>query len=131
MADRKRFLINVRQVACSALRVNYRDILFGRKPGGEQGDKGVILFMTANQDCLTNRIAKRHEEHGHFLPASPGFLDSQFAALEPPVSIPDIESAGICGFRGLESGNLVLGFDSAKSSILDIVQRAVSSIHRI
>jgi gluconokinase len=61
-------------LACSALKAAYRDALAGGDP------RVVFLHLDAPRDFLLDRISSRS---GHWFP--PDLLDSQFAALEPPV----------------------------------------------
>lgn len=60
-------------LACSALKVAYRDALAGGDP------RVVFLHLDAPRDFLAERIAARAD---HWFP--PDLLDSQFAALERP-----------------------------------------------
>lgn len=64
-------------LTCSALKLIYRDRLRRAVPG-----LGVV-FLELTRDAAAERVATRP---GHFMPAS--LIDSQFAALEPPVSEP-------------------------------------------
>ncbi|MBU6495338.1 MAG: gluconokinase [Acidobacteria bacterium] len=59
-------------MACSALRVRYRDILREYAPGA------FFLLLDADRRVLRERVAARQ---GSFMPAS--LLDSQIATLEP------------------------------------------------
>ena len=61
-------------VACSALRIRYRDVLAAASPGNV-----VFVFLTADPAVLRVRLAARV---GHYMP--PSLLDSQLATLEPP-----------------------------------------------
>jgi len=62
-------------VACSALAVRYRDALRRAAPGC------VFVHLAAPQEVLTERVARRLAQEGHF--AGPDLLDSQYATLEP------------------------------------------------
>ncbi len=59
-------------VACSALKVAYRDRLRG------SGTDPVFVHLTGNPETIRARMAARVD---HFMP--PGLLDSQLATLEP------------------------------------------------
>ncbi len=61
-------------IVCSALRRAYRDVL----TGGSQRVR--IVYLEGDRATVAARLAGRQ---GHFM--SPRLLDSQFAALEPPV----------------------------------------------
>nr|WP_163560046.1 gluconokinase [Halomonas sp. NO4] len=62
-------------IGCSALKRRYRDTL-------RRGDPALgILFLSGSRDCLLQRLADRE---GHFFKGE-SMLDSQLAALEPPV----------------------------------------------
>lgn len=62
-------------IVCSALKKDYRDTL-------RSGSKQVqFLWLTADFDCILNRMQKRK---GHFMPET--LLRSQFATLEAPDS---------------------------------------------
>ena len=62
-------------IACSALKLAYRDILV-------HGREDVrIIFLDGTQDLIAARLAARK---GHFMP--PGLLTSQFATLERPAA---------------------------------------------
>ncbi len=69
-----------RVVACSALRRAYRDRL---RAGA--GEEMRIVYLEANPRLMRERVASRR---GHYMPAS--LVDSQFAALEPPVGEGDV-----------------------------------------
>ena len=85
--DRKRWLQTLREIithalaagafavlTCSALKAKYRERLQG-------GDPHVkFVHLTGPRALLEERLKSRR---GHFMP--PGLLDSQLAALEPPV----------------------------------------------
>jgi gluconokinase len=60
-------------IACSALRLAYRDALLAGRPSAR------LVFLMVSRRVAAARLAARH---GHFFPAS--LLDSQFRALEPP-----------------------------------------------
>jgi gluconokinase len=60
-------------IACSALKLAYREILV-------HGRRDVrIIYLKGTQELIADRLAQRK---GHFMP--PGLLDSQFRTLEPP-----------------------------------------------
>ncbi|WP_291038003.1 gluconokinase [Herbiconiux sp.] len=59
-------------VACSALRVSYRDAILERAPGTR------FVLLQGDREMLLGRLRSRT---GHFMPAS--LLDSQLDALEP------------------------------------------------
>ena len=60
-------------LACSALKLSYRDKLRAASPGVR------IVFLEVSRSVLAARLGARH---GHFFPAA--LLDSQLAILEPP-----------------------------------------------
>lgn len=60
-------------LACSALKLSYRDTL--RRRGGPF----EIVYLTAPRSVISERLANRR---GHYM--RPGLLDSQLADLEPP-----------------------------------------------
>ena len=62
-------------IGCSALKRRYRDTI-----RSEAGQPVVFLFLSGSQQVLATRMAARA---GHFMP--PSLLDSQLAALEPPM----------------------------------------------
>lgn len=61
-------------LACSALKARYRDVLRSRTPG-----LGFV-FLELTREAAFERVGHRP---GHYMPSS--LVDSQFAALEPPV----------------------------------------------
>lgn len=63
-------------IGCSALKRRYRDVI--RR---EAGKPVMFLHLAGSRDVLLARMAART---GHFMPTS--LLDSQLAALEPPVA---------------------------------------------
>ena len=70
-------------VACSALKVSYREILAG-------GLEGVrFVHLTGSRDLIRDRLKQRQ---GHFMKAK--MLDSQLAALEPPSHALEVDVAG-------------------------------------
>ncbi len=88
-ADRWPWLANIAKVlganpgsvgSCSALKRAYRDRL---RNGIGSGLRFVYLMVSRPE--LERRMAERR---GHFMP--PGLLDSQLAALEPPVGEADV-----------------------------------------
>jgi gluconokinase len=60
-------------VACSALRLAYRDILIGPRPDT------LLVYLRGSKALIAERMKARK---GHFMP--PALLDSQFATLEEP-----------------------------------------------
>lgn len=62
-------------ITCSALKRAYRDRLRAADPDL------IFIHLTGSRELLAARIGARK---GHFMP--PGLLDSQLAALEPPVA---------------------------------------------
>ncbi|MFM7399094.1 MAG: gluconokinase [Verrucomicrobiota bacterium] len=62
-------------ITCSALKRSYRDRLRAADPDL------IFIHLTGSRELLAARIVARK---GHFMP--PGLLDSQLAALEPPVA---------------------------------------------
>jgi gluconokinase len=67
-------------VACSALRLAYRDRL-----RAAAGPKLRFVYLEATPEEMRARVAGRV---GHYMPAS--LVDSQFAALEPPDGEADV-----------------------------------------
>lgn len=65
-------------VSCSALKRAYRDRLRGA-PGV------VFIHLALPYDVAKSRVSARA---AHFMPAT--LIDSQFAALEPPINEPDV-----------------------------------------
>ena len=61
-------------ITCSALKRRYREVIIGGRPGVR------LVYLAGSRALIAERLAARR---GHFLPAS--LLDSQFAALEPPL----------------------------------------------
>lgn len=61
-------------VACSALRDHYRQVLFDGVPDVR------LVYLEAPREVLRQRLESRSD---HFMPAE--LLDSQLAALEPPL----------------------------------------------
>lgn len=59
-------------IACSALRVSYRDAIRDRAPQAQ------FVLLHGSRELLLGRLSQRE---GHFMPAS--LLDSQLATLEP------------------------------------------------
>ena len=72
-----------RVVACSALKRAYRDRL---RAG--VGPALRFVYLEADRELMRMRVAGRR---GHYMPAS--LVDSQFAALEPPVRETDVITA--------------------------------------
>ena len=60
-------------VACSALKIRYRNILIGQRRDVR------LVYLKGDEALIARRIAARHE---HFMPTS--LLRSQFDALEEP-----------------------------------------------
>jgi gluconokinase len=69
-----------RVVACSALKRAYRDRI---RAGAGSGL--IFVYLEADREAMRRRVAARV---GHYMPAS--LVDSQFAALEPPLNEPDV-----------------------------------------
>lgn len=70
-------------IACSALKVSYREILAG-------GLEGVrFVYLTGSRDLIRERLEQRQ---GHFMKA--GLLDSQLAVLEPPSHALEVDVSG-------------------------------------
>ncbi len=67
-------------IACSALRRAYRDRL-----RAVVGPDLRFVFLDGDKPLMLRRVAERR---GHYMPAS--LVDSQFAALEPPVGEGDV-----------------------------------------
>jgi gluconokinase len=67
-------------LACSALKKSYRDRLRAAVPGLG------FLYLEIDRTVAGERVSAR--AHQHLFPAS--LVDSQFAALEPPVSEPGV-----------------------------------------
>ena len=61
-------------VTCSALKHSYRDLLLAGRPAA------TMVFLQVGRDVLDRRLMARHD---HFFPEK--LLDSQLAALEPPM----------------------------------------------
>jgi gluconokinase len=62
-------------IACSALKRSYRDHLLDGRP-----ELRMVFLEVIDRDTLAARLASRH---GHFF--RPALLDSQLAAVEPPL----------------------------------------------
>src|SRR5215472_5317966 len=62
-------------IACSALKRSYRDQLLDGRP-----ELRMIFLEVISRDTLASRLKGRH---GHFF--RPEMLDSQLAAVEPPI----------------------------------------------
>jgi gluconokinase len=62
-------------IGCSALKRRYRDTI-----RSEAGQQVIFLYLSGSPQVLAARMAART---GHFMP--PSLLDSQLAALEPPM----------------------------------------------
>jgi gluconokinase len=67
-------------IACSALRRVYRDRLRALAGPGLR-----FVFLDGDKALIARRVAERR---GHYMPVS--LVDSQFAALEPPVGEADV-----------------------------------------
>lgn len=65
-------------ITCSALKRHYRDIIIGNRADVR------LIYLEGSPALIRQRLAVRR---GHFMP--PALLDSQFAALEPPVGEED------------------------------------------
>ena len=61
-------------ITCSALKRRYREVIIGDRPGVR------LVYLAGSRESIAERLAARR---GHFMPAT--LLDSQFAALEPPL----------------------------------------------
>jgi gluconokinase len=61
-------------ITCSALKRRYRDIIIGNRADVR------LIYLEGSPALIGKRVSARR---GHFMP--PALLDSQFAALEPPV----------------------------------------------
>jgi gluconokinase len=61
-------------ITCSALKRRYREVIIGDRPDVR------LVYLAGSRESIARRLAARR---GHFMPAS--LLDSQFAALEPPM----------------------------------------------
>jgi carbohydrate kinase (thermoresistant glucokinase family) len=61
-------------ITCSALKRSYRDVIIGDRPDVR------LVYLAGSRELIAERLAARRR---HFMPAS--LLDSQFAALEPPM----------------------------------------------
>jgi gluconokinase len=66
-------------LTCSALKRRYRDLLREASPGL------AFVFLDISEDEALWRVQARGE---HFFP--PGLMQSQFAALEPPIDEPRV-----------------------------------------
>lgn len=94
-SDRHEWLIRIGQalrldddnppvVACSALRVNYRELL--RKSAGKNV---TFLYLKISRDVAHSRLSSRV---GHFMPAA--LIESQFTTLDEPSSEIDVITIG-------------------------------------
>lgn len=63
-------------IACSALKQRYRDVL-----AGNNGKQVRFVYLKISKAAVYERLKSRK---GHFMP--PELIDSQFAALEEPMS---------------------------------------------
>jgi gluconokinase len=70
-------------LACSALKQSYRDVLAQGRPGVR------FVHLEGDKALIRGRLDARR---GHYMPAI--LLDSQFAALEPPVDAVTVDVAG-------------------------------------
>jgi gluconokinase len=91
-------------IACSALKVSYRDVLRGSNDPHVQ-----LVYLEVTPEVARSRLESRTD---HFMP--PELVDSQFAALEPPADALRIDAsldvdsivqqiAGELGLNGLGS----------------------------
>jgi gluconokinase len=83
--ERLNFLLAREQnavLACSALKARYRAML-----AHGLGDFRIV-FLKGGKDLIAHRLAERKHR---YMPAS--LLDSQFAALEPPVAAIEVDVA--------------------------------------
>jgi gluconokinase len=71
-------------VSCSGLRRVYRDQLRDGRP------QVRLVFLEGSRDLILRRLAARH---GHFMRVE--MLDSQFAALEPPLPDENVTQVSI------------------------------------
>ena len=69
-----------RVVACSALKLAYRDRI-----RAAAGPRLRFVYLVADAELMRQRVASRRD---HYMPAS--LVDSQFAALEPPRGEADV-----------------------------------------
>jgi gluconokinase len=67
-------------LACSALRQSYREFLLDAIP------RSHLVFLNGSKELLKSRLETRQHR---YMPAS--LLESQFAALEPPVGAIEID----------------------------------------
>ena len=86
-------------ITCSALKRRYREVIIGDRPGVR------LVYLAGSRELIAERLAARR---GHFMPAT--LLDSQFAALEPPMP---------------EEGAIVV---SVEAPVADIVARIAASL---
>jgi gluconokinase len=70
-------------LACSALKQSYRDVLAQGRPGVR------FVHLEGDKALIRRRLDARR---GHYMPAT--LLDSQIAALEPPVDAITVDVAG-------------------------------------
>jgi gluconokinase len=70
-------------LACSALKQSYRDVLAQARPGVR------FVHLEGDKALIRRRLDARR---GHYMPAT--LLDSQIAALEPPVDAITVDIAG-------------------------------------
>lgn len=68
-------------LACSALKMKYREILRGDTDSNVQ-----FIYLKGSKELIANRMSRRE---GHFMPEE--LLDSQFQALEEPAGPDAIE----------------------------------------
>ncbi len=66
-------------LACSALKLSYRDVLRGAAP------ELRFVFLKGSESLIAKRVAARR---GHFMPAS--LLESQLSILEEPAADEDV-----------------------------------------
>jgi gluconokinase len=86
-------------IACSALKQRYRDILIGN-----HGEQVRFVYLKISRTAVYERLKARKD---HFMP--PELIDSQFAALEEPVSVITI---------------------SAEKSVDDIIEEIVEELNK-
>ena len=71
-------------VSCSALRLNYREVLregdHNYKPGSYETCRVKFVCLEASAEVIAGRVEKRAAEGGHFMPAS--LVQSQLDLLE-------------------------------------------------
>jgi gluconokinase len=69
-------------LACSALKANYRNLLFGDRP------QIKLIYLKGDFELMSGRLQQRQN---HYMKA--GLLSSQFAALEEPENVIVIDAS--------------------------------------